>query len=255
MPLARNVVTVGTASLAVADSLAFVREVLIAAVLGAGALADAFFVAAQIPNLFRRLLTEGALNAAFVPLWLRIRGMKAPIAPHGGSAKTCLACCCIGLAAIAVLCVLFAPTLVQLLAPGFRGRQRAVSCLPSTSCGWPTPYIAFAGVGGGRGGGAERRRARRGGSLRHRRFQLRDDRCGRRRSSFLVSAIRRRAGAGAGGARSSSAASRNCCWSAAHCYGCPMRRARHSSACQPASAAFSAGCCPALSPPASRSSP
>ncbi len=69
MLLARNVVTVGTASL-VSRTFGFLREVLVAAVLGAGALADAFFVAAQIPNLFRRLLTrrraERRLRAALV---------------------------------------------------------------------------------------------------------------------------------------------------------------------------------------------
>ena len=64
--------------------LGFLRDVVIAAVLGAGALADAFFVALQIPNLFRRLLAEGALNAAFVPLWLappagRRRARRAPV--------------------------------------------------------------------------------------------------------------------------------------------------------------------------------
>ena len=39
---------------------------------GAGVLSDAYFAALQIPNLFRRLLAEGALNSAFVPMWLRI---------------------------------------------------------------------------------------------------------------------------------------------------------------------------------------
>src|SRR5262245_60084431 len=72
MPLARDVTTVGSATL-LSRLLGFVREVLIAAVLGAGTLSDAYFAALQIPNLFRRLLAEGALNAAFVPTWLRIR--------------------------------------------------------------------------------------------------------------------------------------------------------------------------------------
>ena len=42
--------------------------------LGAGVLSDASFAARlQIPNLFRRLLAEGALNSAFVPMWLRVK--------------------------------------------------------------------------------------------------------------------------------------------------------------------------------------
>jgi len=47
--------------------LGFARDILIAALLGAGPIADAFFVALKLPNLFRRLFGEGAFNAAFVP--------------------------------------------------------------------------------------------------------------------------------------------------------------------------------------------
>ena len=47
--------------------LGYVRDILIAMFLGAGPLADAFFVAFRIPNTFRRLFSEGAFNAAFVP--------------------------------------------------------------------------------------------------------------------------------------------------------------------------------------------
>ena len=47
--------------------LGYIRDILIAIFLGAGPLADAFFVAFRIPNTFRRLFAEGAFNAAFVP--------------------------------------------------------------------------------------------------------------------------------------------------------------------------------------------
>src|SRR5947208_14258025 len=72
MSLARDVATVGTATM-LSRVLGFARDVGIAAVLGAGVLSDAFFAALQIPNLFRRLLAEGALNSAFVPMWLRLK--------------------------------------------------------------------------------------------------------------------------------------------------------------------------------------
>ena len=49
--------------------LGFVRDILIAAILGAGPVADAFFVAFKLPNFFRRLFAEGAFNAAFIPLF------------------------------------------------------------------------------------------------------------------------------------------------------------------------------------------
>ena len=51
--------------------LGFVRDILIAAILGAGPVADAFFVAFKLPNFFRRLFAEGAFNATFVPLFAR----------------------------------------------------------------------------------------------------------------------------------------------------------------------------------------
>src|SRR5262249_48959677 len=72
MSLARDVTTVGGATLA-SRLLGFARDVGIAAALGAGVPSDAFFAVLQIANFFRRLLAEGALNAAFVPLWLRIK--------------------------------------------------------------------------------------------------------------------------------------------------------------------------------------
>ena len=52
----------------------FVRDIMLAAILGAGPVADAFFVALRLPNHFRAIFAEGAFNAAFVPAYARIRG-------------------------------------------------------------------------------------------------------------------------------------------------------------------------------------
>lgn len=49
--------------------LGLVRDQLLAAFMGAGALQDAYQVAFRLPNMFRRLFGEGAFNAAFVPLF------------------------------------------------------------------------------------------------------------------------------------------------------------------------------------------
>ena len=49
-----------------------IRDMLLAAFLGAGPLSDAFLVALKLPNFFRRLFAEGAFNAAFVPFFARI---------------------------------------------------------------------------------------------------------------------------------------------------------------------------------------
>ena len=70
MALLRSIATVGGFTM-ISRFLGFARDILIAAILGAGPVADAFFVAFKLPNFFRRLFAEGAFNAAFVPLFAR----------------------------------------------------------------------------------------------------------------------------------------------------------------------------------------
>src|SRR5216684_6897191 len=143
MSLARDVTTVGSATL-LSRLLGFFRDVGIAAVLGAGALSDAFFAALQIPNLFRRLLAEGALNSAFVPMWLRIKDERG----EAGALRFgegVLGAMILALGATAVLCVLLAPTVVHLLAPGFHLPDErfplAVEYLRLSA-----PYVVVAGL-------------------------------------------------------------------------------------------------------------
>lgn len=79
MALIRSIATVGGYTL-LSRVLGFARDVLFAAILGAGPTADAFFVAFKFPNLFRRLFAEGAFAAAFVPMFsglLTTAGEKA----------------------------------------------------------------------------------------------------------------------------------------------------------------------------------
>lgn len=68
MNLLRAITAVGSMTL-LSRVFGFVRDILIAAVLGAGTTADCFFVAFRLPNLFRRLFAEGAFAAAFVPIF------------------------------------------------------------------------------------------------------------------------------------------------------------------------------------------
>lgn len=68
MVFLRSIATIGAFTM-VSRVLGFVRDILIAAILGAGMSADVFFVAFKLPNLFRRLFAEGAFNAAFIPLF------------------------------------------------------------------------------------------------------------------------------------------------------------------------------------------
>ncbi|MGZ5914828.1 MAG: lipid II flippase MurJ, partial [Hyphomicrobium sp.] len=70
MKLYRSFATVGGLTL-LSRVFGFLRDILIAAILGSGLVADAFFVAFRFPNLFRRLFGEGAFNAAFVPLFAK----------------------------------------------------------------------------------------------------------------------------------------------------------------------------------------
>src|ERR1700710_1593347 len=75
----RPILTVSTATLA-SRLLGFARDTMVAALLGAGPVADAFLLAFQGISVVRRMLTEGALNAALVPAWLRIRDTDGAVA-------------------------------------------------------------------------------------------------------------------------------------------------------------------------------
>ena len=68
MKLYRGFATVGSITI-LSRVLGFIRDVLVAAVLGTSYVADAFFVAFRVPNMFRRLFAEGAFDAAFIPLF------------------------------------------------------------------------------------------------------------------------------------------------------------------------------------------
>ena len=58
---------------AISRVLGFIRDILIAVFIGAGPVADAFFVAFKLPNLFRRITAEGAMTNAFMPAYSRAR--------------------------------------------------------------------------------------------------------------------------------------------------------------------------------------
>jgi putative peptidoglycan lipid II flippase len=96
----------------------FARDIILAAVLGAGPVADAFFVALRLPNHFRAIFAEGAFNAAFVPSYARIRteggGIRA--GQFADRIFTLLLASQIVLLAIALI---FTPAVINVLAPGF----------------------------------------------------------------------------------------------------------------------------------------
>ncbi|MBU6398021.1 MAG: murein biosynthesis integral membrane protein MurJ [Rhodospirillales bacterium] len=115
----RGAFTVGAWTMA-SRVLGFARDILIAAVLGTGPVADAFFVALRLPNLFRRLFGEGAFNAAFVPAISTILhkdGLRAATE----FAEEATAVMALWLGGITILGELFMPWLLYVLAPGFGG--------------------------------------------------------------------------------------------------------------------------------------
>jgi putative peptidoglycan lipid II flippase len=117
MNLYRAFATVGGLTM-VSRVLGFARDILIAAALGTGAVADAFFVAFRFPNLFRRLFGEGAFNAAFVPLFakkLEGEGKEAARA----FAKDAMSGLSFVLFLLSAVCMLAMPWLMLALAPGF----------------------------------------------------------------------------------------------------------------------------------------
>ncbi len=119
MKLYRGFATVGGMTV-VSRVLGFVRDILIAAVLGASAISDAFFVAIRVPNMFRRIFAEGAFNAAFVPLYAKHLHEDGETAARAFAARA-LAGLTAVLVAFVVLAEIAAPWLVMLLAPGFAG--------------------------------------------------------------------------------------------------------------------------------------
>jgi putative peptidoglycan lipid II flippase len=96
----------------------FARDIMLAAVLGAGPIADAFFVAFRLPNHFRAIFAEGAFNAAFVPAYARIRQHDGagPARLFGDQIFMLLLASQLVLLAVAWL---FTPAVISLLAPGF----------------------------------------------------------------------------------------------------------------------------------------
>ena len=137
----RSFVTVLSGTLA-SRLLGFGRDALIAALLGAGPVADAFLAAFQLVNVVRRLLTEGALNAALVPAWLRIY-RQAGATQAAAFAGRVLGTVSTGVFAATFALALLMPFAMTVLAPGFAGEETLT--LAVTDARLMLPYLAFAG--------------------------------------------------------------------------------------------------------------
>jgi putative peptidoglycan lipid II flippase len=96
----------------------FARDIVLAAVLGAGPIADAFFVALRLPNHFRAIFAEGAFNAAFVPAYARIRQQGGPD-PAKLFADRVFTLLFVTELVLLVIALVFTPAVISALAPGF----------------------------------------------------------------------------------------------------------------------------------------
>ncbi|KKB76174.1 hypothetical protein VW29_20720 [Devosia limi DSM 17137] len=117
MSLYRNFLSVGGLTL-LSRVAGFLRDALMAAVLGIGPTADAFNAAFRFPNLFRRLFAEGAFNTAFVPMFstaLETEGAESAKALAGRIMSWLVA----AILVVTVLAEIFMPQLMRLFVPGF----------------------------------------------------------------------------------------------------------------------------------------
>src|ERR1700759_4792868 len=110
----RHFVSVGGLTL-VSRATGFLRDVILGAVLGAGALADAFFVAFRLPNHFRTIFGEGAFNSAYVPSYARVLETEGPVEAKTFSSQI-FTILLLSQIVLLVLALVYTPELVRLLA-------------------------------------------------------------------------------------------------------------------------------------------
>jgi putative peptidoglycan lipid II flippase len=125
MSLLASAAKVGGLTL-VSRVLGFIRDQLIAFTLGTGLVAEAFFVAQRLPNLFRALFAEGAFNNAFVPQFARkVEGEGKALA--FGFARDMLSVLFAWMIVFCALAMIFMPWLMPVLAPGFTDTPEKLS--------------------------------------------------------------------------------------------------------------------------------
>jgi putative peptidoglycan lipid II flippase len=96
----------------------FARDIMLAAILGAGPVADAFFVAFRLPNHFRAIFAEGAFNAAFVPAYAHVHGEEGEASAKLFSDRI-FTLLFLSQVILLVVAWVFMPQAMSVLAPGF----------------------------------------------------------------------------------------------------------------------------------------
>jgi putative peptidoglycan lipid II flippase len=135
--------SIGTATLA-SRVLGFVRDMVVALAFGAGPVTDAFFVAFRIPNILRRLLAEGALSTAVIPVFTDY-AVTRPREELVRMLRAVLAASLLVLLAITLVGVVAAPWIVAVIAPGF-GAEPGQLALAVQLTRVMFPYLVLVGL-------------------------------------------------------------------------------------------------------------
>jgi putative peptidoglycan lipid II flippase len=136
-----SILSVGTL---VSRLFGFLRDVVLAKMLGTGFRADAFFVALRIPNLFRDLVGEGATNSAVVPIFAEYKHQKSA-EEFWRFASIVLSLAMIVLSVVTVLGIIFAPVIVRVVVPGFMAEPEKLE-LTIRLTRLIFPYLIFIGL-------------------------------------------------------------------------------------------------------------
>ena len=143
MALFRSIATIGSWTMG-SRALGFVRDILIASMLGAGQVTDAFFVALQLPNIFRRLFAEGAFNSAFIPIFTGELNDHGRVKAREFSGQI-LGFMLVFLIIVSLLAEIFMPEVISIIAGGFSENPKtfnlAVDCARLTF-----PYLFFVSI-------------------------------------------------------------------------------------------------------------
>ena len=117
MNLFRAMATVGGLT-GVSRVAGFIRDILTASILGAGPVADAFFVALKLPNFFRRVTAEGAFSVSFVPVYSEILEKDGRSEADAFASNAFMVMLAI-LSGFCLLAMAAMPLVISVVAPGF----------------------------------------------------------------------------------------------------------------------------------------
>jgi putative peptidoglycan lipid II flippase len=138
----KNIATVSGLT-GISRILGFVRDMVIAWLLGASYLADAFIVAFRIPNLLRRFMAEGAVSVAFVPVFSEAKERDG-IDKAFALARGVFTLMFLALTTVVIIGEIIAPAIVAAIAPGFVDDATFETTVRLTRIMFP--YILFIGI-------------------------------------------------------------------------------------------------------------